>query len=212
MIVPGPQIEIYPAPALPSLVVTHLSEDAVQSVLEAARGAGLMEGDASYGYDCIADAPTTTFTINAEGRTNVVSAYALGLDDGGDCPGVDPGARAKLSAFWTRLGNLPSLAPEGSLGREEPYEPTELRVFVLPDQHDPELPQEPMPWPLERSLEAFGEPSDGLEGVRCGVVSGADLDPVLEAVGSANQLTPWTSDGTKHRLIFRPLLPDEHGC
>jgi len=213
MIVPGPVIEIYPGPALPNLQVTHLSEEAIQAILSAARDAGLMDGDATYGYDCIADAPTTTFTVVAEGRTNVVSAYALGFDAGaGDCPGVDVEARAALATFQADLGDLRTLVPEGSIGQEEPYTAAQMRVFVLPYRGEPELPQQPVGWPLAGSLEAFGEPLDIVEEARCGVVGGRDLADLLPAASNANQLTPWTSGGTEYRLIFRPLLPDEHGC
>jgi hypothetical protein len=35
---------------------------------------------------------------------------------------------------------------------------------------------------------------------------------VLPLAQSANQLTPWRSDGAKFAILFRPLLPDESGC
>ena len=34
----------------------------------------------------------------------------------------------------------------------------------------------------------------------------------MPLVEQANQLTPWTSDGSQYGLLFRPLLPDESGC
>jgi hypothetical protein len=207
MIVQGPQIEIYPGPALPNLIQTRLSEERIQAILEAARDAGLLGGDAHYGFDCVADAATTTFTVAADGRLSVVSAYALDLGEPGDCPGADVEARAKLAKFQTRLGELTVPAA----GDEEPYEPSKVRVYVLPYRAEPELPQEPVAWPIG-SLATFGEPVEAFEGARCGVVSDEDLGAVLALAQTANQLTPWTSDGEEHLLIFRPLLPDEHGC
>ena len=53
LIVPGPQIEIYPGPALPNLTATPVSEDGIQAILQAARDAGLMDGDANYGDMCL---------------------------------------------------------------------------------------------------------------------------------------------------------------
>ena len=213
MIVTGPVIEIYPGPALPNLQVTQLSEDALQAILRAADDAGLMDGDASYDYPCVTDLPSTTFTVVAEGRTNVVSAYALGFDDGaGACEGVDTQARAALAAFQSRFGDLKNLVPEGSLGAEEPYVPTEMRVFVLPYRGEPDLPQQPVEWPASGSLDRLGQPIEVLEDSRCGIVGGEDLTDLLAAATTANQLTPWTSEGTEHSLIFRPLLPDEHDC
>lgn len=214
MIVTGPVIEIYPGPALPNLQVTQLSEDALQAILRAAEDAGLMGGDATYDYPCVTDLPTTTFTVVAEGKTNVVSAYALGFEAGaGDCEGVDTAAREDLAAFQSQLGDLESLAPEGSIGATEPYVTSEMRVFALPDGGESDLPQEPVEWPVTGSLDTFGEPIDVPEDARCGVVEDPELsEALLPAAAAANQLTPWTSDGERYSLIFRPLLPDEHGC
>lgn len=211
LIVEGPVIEIYPGPALPNLQVTRLSEEAVAAILEAARGAGLMDGDATYDYPCVADAGTTRFTVVADGRTNVVSAYALGLE-AGDCPDVDAEPRAALAEFQAKLGDLPGWLPEGSIGREETYVPTEMRVYVQPYRGEPELPQSPIEWPLEPGLDTFGEPVEVLPDARCGVVSEEDLSDLLAAATEANQLTPWTTGAESFALAFRPLLPDEHDC
>ncbi len=209
----GPMIEIYPGPALPNLQVTRLTEEAVQAILEEADKAGLLGHDASYDNMCIADAPTTTFTVVADGATHTVSAYALGTDTGADaCEGKDAEARAALQAFAEKLGNLESWLPQGSMGPSEEYTPTEMRVYVQPYQGDPELDQATVEWPLATPLETFGDPDPNLTDIRCGVVSGADLDALLPLASSANELTPWTSDGTSYGLLFRPLLPDEHTC
>jgi hypothetical protein len=215
LIVPGPQIEIYPGPALPNLTATPLSEDGIQAILEAARDAGLMDGDANYGNQCIADAATTVFTTDADGQTSVVSAYALDVGEpAGTCGnGKDADARARLAEFQAKLTDLRSWLPDGSLGTERPYDPTEMRVYVLPYQGDAELPQDPIEWPLEPPLDAFGEPvQNAPAATRCGVVTGEDLATLLAAAKDANALTPWTSGGTDYQLIFRPLLPDEHAC
>jgi hypothetical protein len=215
LIVPGPQIEIYPGPALPNLTATPVSEDGIQAILEAARDAGLMDGDANYGNQCIADAATTVFTTNADGTTTVVSAYALDVGEpAGTCGNdKDAEARAKLAAFQAKLTDLRSWLPNGSVGTERPYDPTEMRVYVLPYQGDAELPQDPIAWPLEPPLDAVGEAAqDAPAETRCGVVTGEDLTTLLAAASKANALTPWTSDGSNYQLIFRPLLPDEHTC
>jgi hypothetical protein len=219
MIVEGPQIEIYPGPALPNLQVRRLTEEAIQAILEEARKAGLLGADATYDYPCVTDLPTTTFTVVAEGRTHTVSAYALGFEQGttGSCGGmngieVDAEARAKLFDFQVELGGLDSWLPEGSIGREQAFEPSEMRLYVLPYRGDRTLQQEPVDWPLAPELDAFGEPDPNLTDIRCGVVAGEDLATLLQDARSANELTPWTSDGDEFALIFRPLLPDEHTC
>jgi hypothetical protein len=215
LIVPGPQIEIYPGPALPNLTATQLSEDGIQAILQAAEDAGLMDGDKNYVDMCIADAATTVFTTTADGTTSVVSAYALdaGQPSGTCGDSKDADARAKLVAFQTKLTDLQGWLPAGSLGTERAYHPTELRVDILPYQGDAELPQDPIEWPLDPPLDGFGEtvPSSPAA-TRCGVVSGEDLKTLLAEAKDANALTPWTSGGTEYQLILRPLLPDEHTC
>jgi hypothetical protein len=231
LVLTGPQIEIYPPPALPNLLRTSISEEGVQAILEAARDAGLMDGDKDHGDMCIADAATTVFTTNANGSTSVVSAYALDVGvagaTGGEGSGAtgssgapagtcgskeDSEAQAALAGFQVMLGDLGSWLPTGSVGEEKPFDPTEMRVYVLPYRRDPELSQEPMDWPLGTPLSAFGEPLANDPQTRCGVVTGDEFEQVYEAAQIANQLTPWESGGTRYRLILRPLLPDEHGC
>lgn len=215
LVMQGPQIEIYPPPALPGLTATPISEDGVQAILEAARDAGLMDGDASYGNDCIADAATTVFTTNANGSTSVVSAYALDVGEPAGSCGNEQEAdeRAALAEFRAALGDLSSWLPEGSVGQEQPLDPSELRVYTQPYQGRPEPPQDEVAWPLGVPLDSFGDrvPDYGAP-MRCGVVAGDDLSTLLPVAGAANEITPWTSDGGQYQLIFRPLLPDESGC
>jgi hypothetical protein len=232
LILTGPQIEIYPPPALPPLLRTPITEDGIQAILAAAREAGLMDGDEDYGDPCVADAATTVFTTNAHGTTSVVSAYALDVGvtagasgpSGGRATGSsgapagscgskeDAKARADLAAFQADLGDLKRWLPEGTVGEERPYRPSGMRVYVLPYRGDPELPQASVDWPLETPLSAFGEPLADKPETRCGVITGEAFDTVYAAAGSANRLTPWVSNGTDHLLIFRPLLPDERTC
>jgi hypothetical protein len=215
LIVEGPMIEIYPPPALPNLQASRLTEEAVQAILAEAEAAGLLGSDANHDYPCIADAPTTTFTVVAEGATHTVSAYALGFEEGmgqGSCAGVDEEARVELTEFSQMLGDLSSWLPQGSIGAEEEHVPSEMRVYVRPYQGDPELEQVPVEWPLAQPLATFGEPDPNLGDTRCGVVAGTDLEQLLPLAQSANELTPWLSEGTESALVFRPLLPDEHTC
>lgn len=211
LIVEGPQIEIYPPTLLPNLLTTRISEDGIQAILGAARDAGLMDGDASYPYPCVADAPTTVFTTTADGSTSVVSADALGAT--GPCPDVDEEARAALGDFQMRLGDLAGWLPTGAVGEEETYVPSEMSLYVAAYQPGGDFPQQPIEWPLATPLSSFGEPVEGTGGdLRCGVVNESDLDALLPDLQRANTLTPWVSDAQEYRLIARPLLPDESGC
>ncbi|HEX7464910.1 MAG TPA: hypothetical protein VF382_08480 [Actinomycetota bacterium] len=214
VITEGPQIEIYPGPALPNLVVQTISENGVQAILEAARAAGLMGQDAHYDFPCgVTDAPTTTFALFAAGEKHLVSAYALGMDQG-SCEGSDAEARSKLAAFQAKLSDLSSWLPQGSVGEESSFDPSQLRVYVQPytGPTDKGLRQRPIDWPLSQPLASFGRSESTFAAMRCGVVGGTDLSLLLPKAERANELTPWRSGGKRYSLVFRPLLPDEHTC
>jgi hypothetical protein len=213
IITEGPQIEIYPGPALPSVQVQTVTEEGIQAILEAAEAAGLLGPDRTYGQDCVADAPTTTFTVYADGTEHVVSAYALGMVPG-SCPGEDTEARAKLARFSATLSDLAGWLPTGSLGQQDQFEFSEMRVYVQPYTGSPEpgLHQAAVDWPLSDPLPSFGDADATYGDFRCGVVGGADLAKLLPHAERANELTPWRSGGADFSLIFRPLLPDELNC
>ena len=113
VIVTGPMIEIYPQPALPNLQTTTISEEAMQEILSAAKEAGLFANDVDYGQPGITDMPTTTITINADGKTYVSNIYALGMEQGAARP--DHGAAAgpgRRSLEFDRQAVRPDRLPE----------------------------------------------------------------------------------------------------
>jgi len=206
----GPQIDIYPGPALPNLLVQRIDEDGVQAILREARADGLADGNHTY-PGCVADVPSIRITVVEDGRTSVTTAG--GSVGGGACPGAAADtAPLDVNAFSSKLTNLPRWLPAGSIGGETPYTPSALRVFVERYRRaDASLTEPPVAWPGP-SLPTFGDPVAAQAGVRCGVVSGSDAEAVLSAAAHANQLTPWTSDGRRYGLVVRPLLPDESTC
>lgn len=213
-IVEGPQIEIYPPPALPALLESRLSEQAIQEVLVAADEAGLLGPDRSYDLSTVVDATTTTFTVVVDGKEHRVSANALGY--GEDDPSIaaeDREARAALVRFQQRLFDLRSWLPKGSVGEETTYRFDALRLFVAPYRRspDPELKQPEQGWPLPGSLASFGEPT-ATPDLRCGVVEPEEAQVLVPLLQGSNQLTPWESGGERFLLTPRPLLPDEGDC
>jgi hypothetical protein len=213
---PGPMMEIYPGPALPNLLVTSVSEDGIQAILRAAGAAGLLGADRRYSMPVVSDAPTTTFTVVTGGVRHVVSAYALGVTagPGGQMSDEESRARAALVSFQAKLSSLGSWLPAGSVGPEQPFVPTGLRVFASPGApaEQPGLREPILHWPLSTSLAALGAPVPISPDLRCGAVTGPDLAALLPFVRRANQLTPWRSGASIYTLTFRPLLPDESGC
>lgn len=211
----GPQIEIYPAPALPSVQVQHLTREGIEQILIAAAETGLTSGDAEYTTTMVTDMPTTVITTTADDRTSRVAAYALGFDDqSGTVPAAERAARAKIDAFVENLSNLQAWLPEGSVTQPEVYEPSALRVYTLPPvkAQDPALEQPNIEWPLSTPMGSFGASYGDMPDTRCGVVEGSELQKMLEAAQGANQLTTWTDGKDRALLVLRPELPGETGC
>jgi hypothetical protein len=212
----GAQTAIYPGPALPPVIATPITQDGIQALVRSALDAGLGE-DHEYtdlGSAGVADASTTVFTLSVDGVAHVTKAYALGIlgDERPDNMSEQEfSARTRLERFQASLTDLRQTLPAGSVGQDTEFAPTGLRLFVSEYRRSQDLKEPPVEWPLASPLATFGDPAT-LEGYSCGAVTGADLDAVLPLARTANQLTPWTSDGTRFAILFRPLLPDESGC
>lgn len=205
----GPQIEIYPGPALPSLWQQTLTPAAVSALLAEAERAGVFDDLVLDDFCGVADVGTTTIVAVADGVRHASSVYALGMDTA-MCQD-DVAARERLTAFVNRLSDL-SWLPAGSVGEPEPYVFDAIAIIAEPyGEGDPELPQQEIAWPLATSPGTFAEIGDGLE-LRCGTVTGTDLDTLRPLLEQSNQRTPWTAQGETYLLSLRPLLPDEADC
>jgi len=216
LVVPGAQIEIYPAPALPAISRRHVDEAGVQAILLEALDAieGVPDDLNDLGSMGIADAPSTAITVSASGVDRTIRVYALAELNGRPAGMVDAEyrARLRLQELVARLGGLETWLPDGSLGAEDSYDASSARLFVGPHRKIDDLPQEAVAWPLDGSLARFGEPTDMSKTYRCGVLDGTDWTTVRTAAGRANELTPWTDGNAEYSILFRPLLPDETGC
>ncbi|WP_412735598.1 hypothetical protein [Krasilnikovia sp. MM14-A1259] len=210
IITQGPQIAVYPGPALPNLVVLQTTPERVTELTRKALDAGVRTGG-ELGRPGVADATTTRITMATGDAKYAVDAYALGEAQSQD-PALTPeqnAARSKLAAFVKELTQLPTAT---GMPQAQHYAASSIAVlaspFVKPGN---DLPQQPGPqaWP------GPALPGDYLnEGVKqgCITVTGAEAQTVLTAAQKANTNTPWVSGEQQWRVTFRPLLPDETGC
>jgi hypothetical protein len=231
-IIHGPQIEIWPGPALPNLLVVQLSDDQVEDLLDLARDAGLLADAPDYGQPPVADVPTTFVTFVVDGETYVHQVEALGVGDGlyesgdEDLVGAEPGddgtdeapvdpmppavtedqlaARAALADFITAAHDR-----VGSVGDEEFYE---IEAFVIQARMagdealqpiDGELERQRLPWPVDVAL---------ADADACTLLLGDTAATLRGELERANQLTLWEQTDTVYEVWVRPLLPHEEGC
>lgn len=213
VIVTGPVTQQYPLHALPNLVTGHLPDHEMQALNELAARLGLLRR-VDYGRPAISDAPTTTVTIEVDGH-HEQTAYALDLAGDVGAPGLTAAqrdARQRLRRFTTTLTDAANRAAT------EPYEATEVAVFVRPaSAHDDGNGVEAgrADWPLG-NLATIGSPHPAGPGAdpvyRCAVLTGADARIAFAAAVDATSITQWRSNGRDYTIVWRPLLPDEHAC
>jgi len=222
VLVEGPQIEIYPGPALPNIQVRRLTEEGIQSILFRIAETGLFNESHSWtaATQFIADANSTVFTVRADNREVVVDAYALGLlaePNVAPPPGIpaeELEAHDRLMALETALLDLDAWIPadDWTDATWQSYEPDALRLLVANIDAQPPNPEgldsEPIPWPATTAPDQFGTPST-IQDFRCGVVSGEEGAAWYAALSQANQLTRWSDGGHLYSVTPRPLLPDE---
>lgn len=218
MISQGPQITIYPPPALPALAAEGLTPEGIQMVLAEADAAGLLAGEQTWDEltQFVADAHTAVLTINANGEIHTVSVYAPGMTDVGDMlSDEEVEFRARFDAFVSKLGDLAGWVPADALRDVEDDYPVErLQLVSQPAdvRPDEEVTPNEIDWPLETPIAEMGEPYNMLDMARCFVVEGEEFATIMSLMNDATTITRWISDGEEYILHVRPLLPDEEGC
>ena len=211
----GAQTEIYPGPALPPLIVTHITEDGIQALLRAALEAGSIPTISTRTW-ARSDRRRVDHRLHLHRRRRharhegVRARHALVRAAGRH---VGRGVRGPHAArqFQGSLQDLRTTLPSGSVGDDAPFTPSGLRLFVT-DYRAGDMKEPAVDWPLATPLSSTGGDPSEHAGYACVAVTGADLDALLPLAQSANQLTPWRSDGDRFTVLFRPLLPDESGC
>lgn len=205
----GPMIALYPGPAIRPLQSIPLTEDQIQELFKSADDAGLLGGEVDYGEPLVTDVDTTFVSITVGGVTVTQAAFALGFEDeaAANLTEAQRTARTALQGFIDAAQALVGSATAS-------YPPSGIVAYRLsvessPPIEEPELQQPIQPWPLST---APALPA-GSEVASCLVVSGADVPPLLEALETANELTPWQFGADPPvRMAFRALLPGGPGC
>jgi hypothetical protein len=209
----GPQIEIWPPPALPSVQLGRLDTAEVRRLVEAGRE--LVDAQEDYGQPPVADAPTTAVVVHDGDRRGVAAAVALEELTGDAGPADDAGLTAEQRAARERLRDyVREVQDAAASAPARAYDGGGLAVLAEAYGGAPEgqgLPADGMPAEELPPSEAAW-PGPALTPGSCVVVTGAQAAAVREAAASASVETRWTADGQVLRLAFRPLLPHERTC
>lgn len=219
VIVPGPQIALFPGPALPAVNVRRLNEDGIQAVLDLVTNTGRFDANVEYraAQNVIADAADTVFTLHADGKDVQLLVYALGtLDPADSYPGISAdelAAHRALSELVERLGAMDEWMPayDWADATWQVYQPDALRLVVR--NADADAPDESgignvlLDWPLASDPAVFGEPA--FDDLRCGVVTGQEAHDWYSVLSGANQLTLFVKDDHRYQVTARLQLPDD---
>jgi hypothetical protein len=185
----------------------RFSEAQVQALLVFALGeGGLGIARATYEQGGIADAPTATFTINADGRSKTVSVYALGI---GGLAGPDDAIRARFLKLAARLGEVDGNGAAGAA-----YDAPAYRGVLEEASGVQGVAVHPWPWPSIKPAD-FVDPSDQGVFQRRQKRLTPDEAAALGVTGYRNGISGGLylkgPDGLTYSLALRPLLPDELG-
>jgi hypothetical protein len=205
LITQGPQLDLYPGPALPNLQVTHFSQHAVEQALAWAAEAGLHGEDRRLGAP-IMDAGALLFTIVSPEGTHHTSITG---DDASD-PQV-----SAAREFQDVMTSLATWLPDDVASDPAPYQFDRMRVIAF--QADPASLPDPslattVDWPLQTDLATLGASGSEPAQYRCFELTGDDLATALPVFAAANELTLYESAGVTYQLYLHPLLPDDEAC
>lgn len=213
VITQGPQIAIYPGPALPSLQVQQIDPAAVRTLIDKAVAAGVRPG-ADLGRPPIADALSTRFTVITDaGQQSVeVMGLAEATADQAGLSAAQRAARARLATLLEQLTDVKATLGAAASAEPQQYVPSALVAAARPYSADgvaTNSPEPAVPWPGPALPGPLLNPGAD---VGCVTVAGDTVSGVLSAAGSANAMTPWTWGGRQWSVTLRPLLPDETDC
>ncbi|MDQ3319845.1 MAG: hypothetical protein M3515_06340 [Actinomycetota bacterium] len=179
-----------------------MNAEQVDALLRFALGrGGLLDARERYDNTLVADAPTTTFTIDAGGVTKTVQAYALGID----AAGPDTQILSRLAELSDLLDSFEEQVAAGQVVSAEPYQPQSYRAWLTEAFGDGPVTE----WPWDDlDPDDFESPPDSLASL-------AALSPEQvaliadEPTGGIMGLILEADDGTLNSLSVRPLLPGE---
>ncbi len=202
-----PQGHIFdPSAPQAAYVKATMNADQVDALLTyALNQGGLLDAREDYSNIGIADAPSTTFTINAGGVDKQVLIAALGFDSGPEA--VDAADRAKFAVLADLLDSFDTEVAKGNVESSEPYQPTMYKA-MLPEAFQGQQ-GVAIEWPWD-DLTMDDFPITAESGFANGYITAEQAALVIDVPsGGVGGLLLEAPDGKLYSLAIRPLLPDE---
>ena len=212
VVVSGPVTEQYPPHALPNLLTGRLAQATVAALATRAIGLDLLR-PMDFGRPGVTDMPTTTVTLNVDGH-HELKAYAADFTVVPRDPGVSSvalDARRRLSRFTQALTDAANRVAT------QPFAAPEVAVHARPIEQSAGdtsgIAPNSIEWPFG-DLATLGTRPDGTVELayRCAALTGSDSNRALAAARDATSITRWLSHAVEYSIVWRPLLPAEHGC
>ena len=154
----------------------------------------------------VADAPTTVFTLNANGTKKTVTIYALGI---GNPDGTDAPLLTSIAAFAEQLATYETQVEAGAATEVGIYVPASYVATIVEGGTGS---TKEMAWPWKDFGPAdFRQPdAANLSPLPYRLVTAAEAEAtgVENLEGGASGISV-TSGGTSYSLGLRPALPDE---
>ena len=202
---------IFPGPLMVLPNARPITQDGEQALIEQARELGLLDGATDLtGGGVAPGGVTANLLMVVDGTRHELTGNPEKLRLCGDRPcQVDPATPEAFAAYWWLLQSTDAWLGQ-HLGPSVQYQPERLAVLVVPPatENSGIAPNE-VEWPLE-DFASFGVVFPGGAGTRCATVTGDEVEALLPALLSANQMTVFVdSAGTKQSLNVRALVPLE---
>lgn len=191
------------ATLIPLAVVRSVGAGGAAQILAAAKAAGLDQVNDNGGGIGNPDAGVTVVTVEIDGQ-EIVNRLTGGAPGPGH-PGASPAAALELVQ---RLEDPTETWGAGNV-TSQPFMPTAYKVYDAPTTNGG---SSAIDWPLTTSLAEFGTaatPDLGVNGLRTGVVFGADAMSLGSAARRATSDTVFVSGNQQYQVWIRPLLPPE---
>ena len=188
----------------PPFLRARMDEAQVAALLAfALNEGGLGLARAHYENANVADAPSTIFTIRANGLDKTVDVYALGMEVPG---GQDAGARAAFLGLAERLRDFAAEVKAGRATDQGVYDPPAYRA-VLTEQNG--VPGEVRDWPWSDLAPEDFTPR-GQFSQRTAILTPAQAKALSDTpAGGLYSVSVLGPDRAPYVIALRPLLPDE---